>query len=176
MLEIKSNKQSYGIKFPTSINEITPEVLKSITDHVKLPKHYCIVALCFRTDLFNFVTTIKSNKGSEVGVVSLLAKIHEEDTKSTDWNVGDRLIVDRSSIERGYHLNIPISINSGNAAAYLKNDEELRKDIMSGKYSEDSKNKNIYIVEFKIIPVNDIASAIPMNVNVIDPYKVSIGN
>ena len=61
MITIKSEKKSYGINFPTSKEEITSELLEAVTKQVKLPKHYCIVALCFQTKIFDFVTMTKSN-------------------------------------------------------------------------------------------------------------------
>ena len=176
MLIIKSKHCEFGVSFPTSVEDITPEILKSVTDHVKLPKHYCVIGMCFRTSLFEFVTTVSKSKGADIPVVNILAKADSEDIVKYNWNIGDRLIVDRSSIERGHHLSIPIAINSVNAATYLNNDEELRKSIVNGSYLKErgikKGNDIIYLLEFKIVPLNDIVAAIPRETKGQDPFKV----
>lgn len=179
MITIKSEKKSYGINFPTSKEEITPELLGTITEHVKLPKHYCIVALCFQTKIFDFVTTIKSRANSNVAVTPVLAKIDVEDSELINAAIGDKLIIDRSSLERGIHLNLPVSISSNVARNYFEADPELCKSIMikdnKDKVSSElisAKLSNIIILEFKIVPINDIAAAVPMEHDIIDPFIV----
>ena len=81
MIEIKSAKMSYGINFPTSVKELTPEVLETITNGVKLPKHYCIIALAFDTKVFDFCAAINSSRNTNVAVTPILAKIAQEDSK-----------------------------------------------------------------------------------------------
>ena len=177
MVIIKSQKKDYGVAFPTSIDDITPDILKSVTDHVILPKHYCIVGMCFRTNLFDFVTKISKGKGADIPVVNLLAKFNADDT-DVELKVGDRIIVDRSSIERGHHLNIPIAINSTNACQYFEEDKDLVKSIMDGSYLKErnvhKSTTNIYLLEFKIIPINDIVADVPLNYKSIDPFKVLV--
>ena len=181
MINIKSNKMSYGIKFPTSIDELTPELLNTITEGVRLPKHYCIVALAFNTKLFDFCTAMNSNKETNVGVTPILAKIYEEDSKEINAVVGDKIIVYRTSLERGVHLNLKTSISSNSAKQYLNKDVDLVKAIITKNDSvviDKNINKqllagqspNIIVLEFKIIPVTDISAAIPMNYNPIDPF------
>ena len=163
MLEIKSKKLAYGIKFPTSIEEITGDVLKEITTGIKLPKHYCIVALCFKTKLFDFVNTISYSKETNLSVTPLLANVAEDCESEINADCGDKLIIDRSSLERGIHLNLPISISSNNAANYFKQDSTLVKDIQEGKFNKDSYSPKIYVLEFKIVPIVDVKAAIPVN-------------
>ena len=178
MLIIKSKRKDYGISFPTSLNEITPDILKSITDHVVLPKHYCIVGMCFKTTLFEFVTKLSKSKGIDIPVTNILAKINTGENADITFNVGDKLIVDRSSIERGHHLSIPIAIGSQAAYDYFAEDEELRKGIMNGSYLKergiDKDRDSVYLLEFKIIPINDISAALPLQYKGIDPFKVLI--
>lgn len=183
MITIKSEKKSYGINFPTSKEEITSDILAEITQHVKLPKHYCIVALCFQTKIFDFVAMIKSRATNNFAVTPILAKIYDEDSNTINANVGDKLIIDRSSLERGIHLNLPIAINSTAARNYFDSDPELIKTIISKKQivTEDGKacnyyDNNIVVLEFKIIPVNDVSAAIPMGSNPTDPFIVRNNN
>lgn len=162
MLEIKSEKVSYGIKFPTSLEEITGDVLKEVTNGVKLPNHYCIVALCFTTKLFDFVNSINYSKETNLSVTPLLANVANGCEEELNANIGDKLIIDRSSLERGIHLNLPISISSGNASAYFKKDTNLIKRVQSGEFNKDSYSPKIIILEFKIIPIVDVKAAIPV--------------
>lgn len=182
MITIKSNKKSYGINFPTSLNELTPEVLEVITDGVKLPKHYCIVALAFKTKVFDFCTMINSNRQATIGVTPILAKIAKEDSESVNAVSGDKIIIDRSSLERGVQIKLPIMISSDNARNYFNSDPNLIKAIMTkdGKVVEDSginkkllssNSPDIIILEFKIVPVNDISAAMAVDYDVVDPFK-----
>ena len=183
MIEIKSDKLNYGINFPTSIYEITADDLKHITSNVKLPKHYCIVALAFTTKLFDFCTAINSNRSTDVSVTPILAKISEEDVHVVNANVGDKLIVDRSSLERGVHINLKTVISSSIARNYLNSDQELIKNIITknskaniNKELVSDKSPNIVVLEFKILPVTDISASVPIECDTIDPFIVAEGN
>lgn len=177
MITIKSEKKSYGINFPTSIDEITAEHLATITNGVKLPPHYCIVALAFNTKVFEFCASINSNRNSNIKVIPVLAKISAEDSCILNANVGDKVIINRSSLERGSHINIKTAINSSYASKYFSDDPELLKAILSkskiGNIDESlvaSKSQNIIVLEFKIVPVNEIVATIPMNYIDTDPF------
>ena len=183
MIEIKSDKLNYGINFPTSIYEITADDLKRITSNVKLPKHYCIVALAFTTKLFDFCTAINSNRNTDVSVTPILAKIHDEDIDTVNANVGDKIIVDRSSLERGVHINLKTVISSNVARNYLNSDQELIKNIITknnkaniNKELVSDKSPNIVVLEFKILPVTDISASVPIECDTIDPFIVAEGN
>lgn len=173
MITIKSEKKSYGINFPTSINELTPEILDEITKQVKLPKHYCIVALCFKTRLFDFVVAMNSKKEQAVAIVPLLAKINEEDKVDANANVSDRIILSRSALEMGTHISLPVIISTDNARKYFSSDEELTKSIISRRnpiFLDMTKKDNIIVLEFKIIPVSDIKATVPIDGKGFDPF------
>lgn len=183
MIKIQSAKLSYGINFPTSVKEITPEILTSITENVKLPKHYCIVALLFKTKVFDFCTMISSNRNATIGVTPVLAKIYDEDSQNINAVVGDKIVIDRTSLERGVQLKLPIMISSDNARNYFSKDDSLVKAIMTKDYEAITNHKinkqliganspDIIIAEFKIVPVNDIYASMPIEYDVIDPFKV----
>lgn len=191
MIKIQPKDSSIGILFPTSIKEITPEVLETISSEIKLPKYYCLVALAFETKLFDFVTTIKNPKNTTLGVTPILCKlsegfkkeIKEESEEQEIYVIGNKVIVDRSTLERGTHINIKTMINSSSAHRFFHNHPELVKDILTNKDKEiaiDCETKaslatkdinNIVILEFKIIPVNDIVATVPYANNV-DPFAI----
>ena len=178
MLIIKSQKKDYGVSFPTSLSEITPDILKSVTDHVMLPKHYCIIGMCFKTNLFEFVTKLSKRKDIDIPVTNLLAKINPGEDLGVEHKIGDKVIVNRSAIELGYHLSIPIAIGSQTAYDYFAGDEELRKSIIDGSYLKDrglvKGQDSILLLEFKIIPISSIAATVPVSFKGIDPFKVRI--
>ena len=165
MIEIKSKKKSYGIRIPSSIGEITPEVLNTLVKGVKLPKHYCIVALCFDTKLFDFMTSINAKKPSTVAVSPLLAAISDEDAELINANIGDKLILNRTAIELGTQVNIKTMAAYNNIAEnVIKVDNNLNKGLMIAK------SPRIIVLEFKIIAVNDIRGAVDVNHIVTDPF------
>lgn len=179
MIQIKSEKKSYGINFPTSIDELTPEVLTSITEQVKLPKHYCIIALCFKTRLFDFVVAMNSKKEHSISVVPILAKISEEDAAETNASISNKVIVSRSSLEMGTHISLPVIISTDNTRNYLASDESLTKSIITRSnpiFKDMTKSDNIIVLEFKIIPVSDIKATVPCEANGIDPFVIRDGN
>ena len=57
-----------------------------------------------------------------------------------------------------------------NAANYIKSDSDLYKSIISGDYNENGISPNIYLVEFKIVPVTEIKAIIKDSVDIVDPY------
>lgn len=182
MLVIKSKKLDYGINFPTELNEITPEVLTTLTKDVKLPKHHCIVALCFRTKLFEFVAAMRNSSGKDINITPLLAKISDNDAKEINVAVGDKLVMDRSSIERGVHLPIKTLCSTQHAYNYLDKDADLSRGIMTGELNADiidSKTNKpltrtdspyIYIINFKVVPITNIYGGIPVDSSVQDPF------
>ena len=182
MITIKSAKKDYGIKFPTSVSEITPDVLKTITKGVKLPKHYCIIALAFETKLFDFCAAVNGNKNTNVAVTPILAKISDEDSNDVNAIVGDRIIMERSCLERGVHINLKTSISSTAARNYFNSDPDMAKAILTkntdgiiidhnlNKSLQSSNSPKIIVLEFKICPVNDIDAAIPATIKYNDPF------
>ena len=187
MLEIKSKKLNYGINFPTELSEITIDALTELTKDIKLPNHYCIVALCCRTKLFSFTASMRNGKDSNVQVTPLLAKISEKNAQEVNVSVGDKVIVDRSSLERGVHLTIPTLIATNNAYNYLEKDPDLSKAIMTGNSEtliDPNINKSlaagnspyIYVINFKILPVNDLYGSVPVDSKVVDPFRVTTAN
>lgn len=187
MLTIKSKKRKFGINFPTNWREVSVEDLIMITENIMLPPHYCIVALCLETKLFDFVTAINSNRDTNVAVTPLLAKISKEDSETINAKVGERLIIDRTNLERGVHVNCKTAISSNAVRNYFNSDEDLIKSFLTNTskevaYDTSTKQKvsaknapNIIIMEFKILPVNDIAAAVT-NTTTCDPYVVLAEN
>lgn len=179
MITIKSASAKYGINFPSDVTEITPEMLNSVTANVKLPKYYCIVALCYKTKVFDFVASLNKKSAPMVATIPLIAKIGDEEAKERNVKVGDRIITDRSALERGTHINLRTMISLGNAGNYFAKDKELIGQILKGEYNygENQPAKpEIIIVEFKILPVGEIYASIDSSVQAIDPFMITTLN
>lgn len=168
MIKVVSKDSNYGINFPESINEIKVEHFEAILANVKIPKHYAIVALAFRTTLFDFATAVNKQMNNDVSVTPILMYIDEADKENVRANVGDKVVVTRSSLERGVHLNLPVAISSVNAAGYIQDHRDTYLDII--KFANKNAKDNIYLLEFKIVPVTEISASIDMTKELFDPY------
>lgn len=182
MITIKSTKSNFGAVIPTSLNELNREVLEQLVKNIKLPKHYAIVCMCFKTTLFDFVAVAKNPKETSVMVIPLLAKISDEDKETTNAEVGDKIIIDRTSLERGSHLHVPTLITSNNLRNYIFSDSALTKAILSNNVSSNEledktkvvidkgRNIPIYVVEFKIVAASDIRASLGVDSIINDPW------
>ena len=173
MIKLESKLKNYSLLIPTSINEFTPEIFNTITANINLAKNYAIIAILYKSKLFEFSAAIDKKYATEVGVVPMVAKISDEDAKLVNTKVGYKVNLTRSSIERGEHINIPANaISLSKVSEFIKNDIELSKSIMTGEYFKEegktileSKNNSpyCYFLEFKIIPVCDIHASYDIN-------------
>ena len=79
MIKLESNLKKYSLLIPTSINEFTPEILNSMTSNINLAPNYAIVAIIYKTKLFEFSAAIDKKYPTEVGVIPIIAKISDDD-------------------------------------------------------------------------------------------------
>jgi len=184
MLEVRGTDKSFSINFPTSLSELTPEVLGALTENIGLPPNYCVIALCFEPRLLDLATEIRAQKAGNATVNILNAKISPEDSERVKSKVGQKIIADRTDVERGSHVNVPTLIANKNVIAYMGNDQHLLTTIIKGnpdgaptddKVRDNmvkNKNNTVVIVEFKIIPINDIKGSIDIDTSIIDPFKL----
>lgn len=186
MYYLQADKANYGIKFFTSVNEITPEILKEFTKNVKLSDHYVAVCIAYKTSLFNLASEIGNSKNaSTVQVIPLIAKHKDEEL------VGMKPIVAPSAIERGHHLFIPTAASMSSVVGYFKKFNDLRIKCFQKKYTgnlnfklnitplqdkivEDN-NTPIFVLEFKIIPECDIVAVVPKDNYIKDPCLTTVG-
>ena len=163
MIKIQPKDKEFGLYIPTNVEEIKAEDLTKVTANINLAKHYAVIALCFNTKLYDFAMTIDKGKQENIGVVPVLAKLHLDNIDECDFKVGDKIIVDRSSIERGFHVMGRTVIQSNNFANYIRNNKDYLKAILAKDTNvipQDVLNSNIVLLEFKIIPLNSIVASI----------------
>lgn len=171
MIKIESKVANYAINVPTKREDITPEALSAILSNVTVAKYHCIVALIYADTLFGIV----NNKQAAVNVIPLLAKISDDDASSTGCKLGQQVVIDRTSLERGYHLYLPNNVISpAHIAKYIDGDSDLRRNITMGVFGQNQgykKGDKIYTVEFKVIPINDLKAMIDNDVAINNPFK-----
>lgn len=173
MIKVESKFKDFGINIPTELSEITSEALDAILDNVVVAKHYCVVALCQNESLFGVI----NNKVSTVEVIPIIAKISNEDAELIGMNKMDKIIIDRSTLERGYHLYLKHNVLSPQFVnKYITNDAELTRSITVGTFGQNqgyNKGQKVWFVEFKVIAVNDLKAAIHSKPNNSNPFIYS---
>lgn len=184
MLEIKSDLKDYSINFPTSLLELTPEVLASVVAGIKVPQYHAIIALAYSMPLFQIAIDIRNKKEGAASVIPIMASGDINDLTKVNCQVGDRIVTDRSSLERGTHINVPIMIGSKNASNYISGDNKLISALINGDETKDyldkpvwnemikRKKESIIMLDFKIIPLVDIKASMAINHRVIDPFRI----
>ena len=173
MIKVESKIANYAINVPTKREELTVESLGKLLENVIVARYHCIVALVYADTLFGVV----NNKKEVVNVIPIIAKIGDEDASSTGGRVGQQVVIDRTSLERGYHLYLPNNVISpAHLAKYIDSDKELRHKVTMGNYGEDqgyNRGDKVYTVEFKVIPVNDLKAMIDNDIKINDnPFKI----
>lgn len=172
MIKIESKVADYAINVPTKRDDITPEALAAILSNVGVAKYHCVVALIYADTLFSIV----NNKQATVNVIPIVAKISDEDSSSTGVQVGQQVVIDRTSLERGYHLYLPNNVISpAHIAKYIDSDTDLRRNITMGIFGQNQgykKGDKIYTIEFKVIPINDLKAMINNDIVIDNPYKI----
>lgn len=172
MIKIESKVADYAINVPTKREDITPETLSALLSNVGVAKFHCVVALIYGDTLFGIV----NNKQATVNVIPVIAKISDEDASSTGCQIGQQVVIDRTSLERGYHLYLPNNVLSpAHIAKYIDGDADLRRNISLGIFGQNqgyNKGDKVYTIEFKVIPVNDLKATIDNDVAIKNPYKV----
>lgn len=183
MLIIQGNNKTYGINVPTAEKEITASFLTKVTERVKLNKYQTIVALVMKTKVWDFCMSIRNpKKDQNVAITAKLAKFiapnyfidpnHNEkdgDLPIKNMSVGDIVVIDRSSIERGIHLSIPTIISPAGLSKYLEEDKDLLTEIVTGK-RPDLSNQYICLVQFKIVPISTITATYDAEEKVQDDF------
>lgn len=170
MIKIESKFKDFGIQIPTDISEITNEAFDAILTNVVVAKHYCVVALCQNESLFGVI----NSKVGTVEVIPIIAKISDEDAQLIGMKQMDKIIIDRSTLERGYHLYLKHNVLSPQfVSKFITNDTELTRSITVGTFGQNqgyTKGQKVWFVEFKVIAINDLRAAITDKHNVVNPF------
>lgn len=160
MFVIKNPEKSFDVGYPTSINEIELSYFDKILDNIILQEHYCIVALCFKDKISNIAMSIKESRYTTSPITPIIAKIAENN--ECGYSQGQKAIIDRTNLERGIHLPIANNwIGVTGFENYVKSNSKLLNSLIKGDYWKNefkSSTPEIYLVEFKIVPIRDIVA------------------
>lgn len=171
MIRVESNVANYAIDVPTKREDITVESLGKLLENVIVAKHHCVIAMIYVDTLFGIV----NNKKDVVNVIPIIAKISDEDSSSTGGLAGQQVVIDRTSLERGYHLYLPNNVISPvHLSNFINEDANLRRNITMGLFGHNqgyNKGDKVYTLEFKIVPVNDLKAMINNEQKIENPYK-----
>ena len=128
------------------------------------------MALCQNESLFGVI----NSKVRTVEVMPIIAKISKEDAELIGMNQMDKIIIDRSTLERGYHLYLKHNVLSPQFVnKYITNDTELTRSITVGTFGQNqgyTKGQKVWFVEFKVIAINDLRAAITDKHKAINPF------
>lgn len=150
------------LTIPGSVSEYNKNVLKQITDNIKIAPHYALVGIV--TGIAPISVFMNVTSEASISITPILAKVGDSENSFVD-NVGDIVIIDKSSLERGIHCR-----NSSKTSydCFVKSVERMVNDksdiqkIFSGE-DKDRYNKTCYVIEFKLVPISDIKGCYTYN-------------
>ena len=166
MYKLKSEKANYGINIPINANEITADILKTLTENIQLSKNYAILALRYKVKPFGLIMGAKSQKSNVlVSVVPLLAKVNGE----INGNIGDRVSITSTDLQMALHISSVSVLSPDTVKNYIIADDALNKSVINKTAFADA--EFIYLLEFKIVSLNAIKAIIVDKVKD-DPFVV----
>lgn len=175
MITLTNEKLDRKINVPTTMNDITPEILKKLTVNVTLPENRVLVALCWKVNFGDVFFNNKKQNNSAV-VVPICAKLNLSDDVKDSYKfleVGKKVVLTRSALEMGVHVHIPNS-------ASMQSIEKWATDATQAQFPG-SKSISINVlpegkfilIEFKIVSAADISGVIESDILPEDPFVVS---
>lgn len=167
MYKYISQDKTISANLPTSIEELI-KALPVLTSHIDLDNHYCVVALCYKAAISG--VAVGADKDI-VDVVPILAKLSPNEDGYLKNHLYHRVVIDRTSIERGVHCANRSVLNYEKIVGKI-HDESIKL-YMDNKNNADYKNQmqnqSCYFVEFKLVPVNFI-NAVYNEDDYVDPF------
>lgn len=154
--------QELILTIPGSVSEYNKNVLKQITDNIKIAPHYALVGIV--TGVNPISVFINANAEASIGITPILAKVGDTENSFVD-NIGDVVIIDKSSLERGIHCCNSSKTSYGHFVKSVKrmvNDKADIQKIFSGE-NKDRYDKTCYVIEFKLVPISDIRGCYTYN-------------
>lgn len=172
MIEIivEEGNKSVELNLPEKISEINDDYIKEITNHIVVAPYHTLVALFYKTSLQDFTNAVK-NKNSKLtsSVVPVMVKHgicnDENQDKFTDAiPYKSILLIPESSLMIGYTPSVPQNqLHLNKIAGWLHYDYSGKKTISfkdgaKFTFTDERINKNIVLLDFKIIPNTEIKS------------------
>lgn len=173
MLLLKSDLKDYALNLPTDFSELKQEWFDDMTTDIVVAPNYVLVALCYQDRLFSIINGItKDNMTTGVVPIAVKFGIGSE----TFIKPMDIIITNHSAVERANHYYTPKNpISIAKVYNYIKDDAKLYNTILKGDGSvKELKNARPIMIEFKIMPLNDIYGAAVLNpiLDTVSPFIV----
>lgn len=166
MIVLASHNKSYDLALPTDTREITNDAIAKIAARVHIAKNYVLVGLITPTKYIKLQAMYgKNGKDDKSFVMPIIAKISEEDSKATGFEAGETIVISRTALEMGNHVdgfNNPISPRA--IYEYIRSD----KDVLSRANTDEF--ADFYTLTFKIVPLNTIVASYKKNLQTETPF------
>lgn len=176
MITLKHEKVKKVINVPTTVNEITPDVLDKLSSNIVLSKYHALVALCWKVsfaDIF-FTKGKQNNKGAQVIPLLAKANVPEENVKEYEWlKVGQKLILTRSAIEMGVHVHVPNAASINSISAWASEVEQVERPGSKAISINVLPTGEYILVEFKVVNLGDISGVITSDTLEEDPFLIN---
>lgn len=156
MFKISTNGKNgnFNIELPTTLKEVSTEVVYNATKDVKVAPNYVLIGLVYRENLSALVLTSKQSNKATLSVVPIFIKAGDNSSGFINkLYTGNRLIISGSQIALGYHVGVkdnPYSI--ADVLHKIEGDTSIYEDAT--KFSHE-----VMFLEFKIVPICDIVGA-----------------
>lgn len=147
---VEGNRVNFNFHFPTSLEEISVDYLKAVTENVNIADHHTLVGIVYHEKLFDIIVSRKRNqKGLTAGVVPIFIRAGKTDSEFIQSaECRDKLIIPSTSLSLGYHVAAPKNVLSLDYfIRAIDGDNSLAK-----RYDNNYGNEQCFFVEFKIIP------------------------
>lgn len=169
---VKTKQGNIKFNFPTSIEEISDEYLKSITNHIKIADHYTLVGLVYHERLANVILTIRNNKKkATIGVNPIFIKAGNTDCELIkNAKIKQKVLITSSQLALGVKVATPNKLNLDYFGTCITN--SIEKDL----YETEVKNENqsqVMFLDFKLVPNCDILAVYENDPKTIDNDLVS---
>lgn len=155
------------LNYPTSYKEVDTEYLTAVTKNINLADNYVIVALIYPAKLKRLLLSINPNskhKDEVVPYITSIAKVGNNTTElGKSLKSGDNAIINPSDIMIATHIEVTGNTLTKNF--FLNNADGLDTKTMS--------KDEVYLVDFKIVPLSAIKAVIPANSKA-DKHKFSV--
>ena len=163
MSEVKFN-------FPTKLDELTSEYLLGVTSGITVAPNYSLIGLVYHEKLSTLFMTCRSKKkNTSIGVIPIFIKSGEGEKSIVDGaKVGQKLLIASTQIQLAHQCAAPSNKLTIDYFANVINnttDKDLYESIV-----KDKDQKEIFFVEFKIIPNCDIVALYDKPTQVENPY------
>lgn len=168
-ITVNTEKGKVILNLPTSIEDITAEYLKEVTEHIKVAPEYSLVALVYSTNITEVLNM--KNVSANVAVVPMFVKAGKTDSEFINGiNTKDILTITSGNLSLAIHVSNSynqLSINK--VVSLMEKDNNVRKTSFA--------DKNIYrFVEFKLVPNCNINAVIGIHNSIKVDYITEISS